>query len=505
MLNHSLWFYEAQRSGYLPKTNRVPWRSNSSIHDGEDNNVDLVGGYYDAGNYMKFTVPLAHTISLIAWSASEWFDGYQKANQTSHLYDMVRWGTDWLMKAHPKPDVLYLQVGAGNIDNNYWGPDTGIPRSRPSYMVNATAPGTDAAGLTAAALAASSFLFRTRFNDTAYANTLLEKAISVYNFALSASPWQIASKGAPATSEFYSSNTYDNQLIYGTLWLYRATGNTTYRDRASHYFDVFNVSRVPNVVMDWSNHAGSLYVLGATIDNTTTKYRDAARRYLDNIIDRHLQPCSYTDGGLLWCDRQSVSNSLIPAQNMALLALLHSKIDDLRSKIYTDFAISQINYVLGANRMLTPYVVGIHPNSPRNPHHAGASGGTDLRRIDTEPPEMKHTLYGAMVGGPDQNDLFYDIRSDYKQTEVAIDYNAPFQGLIAYQLSTGAGDPPFVSITEPRPYVERPDGSSNPNYQPSQGLKGWLIAVIVILALFIVSSIALLTRYCLKRNRHYTK
>ena len=39
-----------------------------------------------------------------------------------------------------------------------------------------------------------------------------------------------------------------------------------------------------------------------------------------------------------------------------------------------------------------------------------------------------YTLYGALVGGPDQDDKFKDARDNYQQTEVAIDYNAGYTG-----------------------------------------------------------------------------
>ena len=42
-----------------------------------------------------------------------------------------------------------------------------------------------------------------------------------------------------------------------------------------------------------------------------------------------------------------------------------------------------------------------------------------------------HTLYGALVGGPDQNDDYSDIRTDYIKNEVACDYNAGFQSALA--------------------------------------------------------------------------
>jgi endoglucanase len=52
-----------------------------------------------------------------------------------------------------------------------------------------------------------------------------------------------------------------------------------------------------------------------------------------------------------------------------------------------------------------------------------------------------HTLYGALVGGPDRpNDFSYaDVRSDYIRNEVAIDYNAGFSGALAFLSARAAG------------------------------------------------------------------
>lgn len=40
-------------------------------------------------------------------------------------------------------------------------------------------------------------------------------------------------------------------------------------------------------------------------------------------------------------------------------------------------------------------------------------------------------LQGALVGGPDENDEYTDDRTDYIHNEVAVDYNAGFQGALA--------------------------------------------------------------------------
>lgn len=40
-------------------------------------------------------------------------------------------------------------------------------------------------------------------------------------------------------------------------------------------------------------------------------------------------------------------------------------------------------------------------------------------------------LYGALIGGPDENDVFVNNRGDYVTNEVTIDYQAGFQGAVA--------------------------------------------------------------------------
>ena len=49
-----------------------------------------------------------------------------------------------------------------------------------------------------------------------------------------------------------------------------------------------------------------------------------------------------------------------------------------------------------------------------------ASGGDDISQIDTVPAQEAYVLYGAVVGGPDPKDRFYDIRSDWVETEVCM-------------------------------------------------------------------------------------
>lgn len=68
VLGNSLWFYDAQRSGRLDQgayENRVEWRNDSALEDGQDWGTDLTGGYYDAGD-----VSVLAGLSLIGLMAS---------------------------------------------------------------------------------------------------------------------------------------------------------------------------------------------------------------------------------------------------------------------------------------------------------------------------------------------------------------------------------------------------------------------------------------------------
>ena len=49
VLGHSYRFYEAQRSGQLPASNRIPWRGHSALADAAPDGSPLAGGWFDAG------------------------------------------------------------------------------------------------------------------------------------------------------------------------------------------------------------------------------------------------------------------------------------------------------------------------------------------------------------------------------------------------------------------------------------------------------------------------
>ncbi|KAF9534159.1 glycoside hydrolase family 9 protein [Crepidotus variabilis] len=461
LLGNLLYFYDEQRSGTLPSTNRVPWRNDSLIDEGRDQGMDLSGGYYDAGDYSKFTFPLSFALMSICWGATDFGKGYDLANQTAYLDATLRWGLDWLIKAHPDDNTLVVMIEAQH--DNYWGGDRSIPSPRPVYKITAAQPGTDAAAGAAAAFAACSNLYANRafahtsFNAPAslknesYADTLLSHGKSLYSFAVNATGGRKTYQtSVPQVESAYGSSAYGDELSMAALFLAFATNQQSYYQDAETDYTKYDLAH-NNRVFNWDSKTPGVAVLfsqvlqaNSGLGGNFSTWQQKAEDYFDNILNNG----EYTDDGLLYYDGDSDDASLNPALNVAMLMERFAPIASSRDKTssYTSFAKRQIDYVLGKNSMNVPYIVGLNPNSPRNPHSAMASGGFDVGKIDTDPVNEAYVLYGAVVGGPDKRGRFFDIRSDWSQTEVALDYNAPMLTLAASHVITESSDPFYITL-----------------------------------------------------------
>ncbi|WP_433532156.1 glycoside hydrolase family 9 protein [Micromonospora sp. CA-263727] len=451
-LQKSLLFYEAQQSGKLPSWNRVSWRGDSALQDGTDVGLDLTGGWYDAGDHVKFGFPMAFSATMLAWGAVEYRAGYVASGQLTHLLNNLRYVNDYFVKAHPSPNVLYGQVGRGDDDHKWWGPAEVMPMARPAYKIDASCGGADLAGETAAAMAASSMVFRP--TDAAYADKLLTHARQLYTFADTVRK-SYHECVTDATSFYRSWSGWQDELVWGAIWLYRATGDAAYLARAESEYDRLGTepqttTRSYKWTVAWDNKQFGAYVLLANLTGRQ-KYIDDANRWLDFwTVGVDGERVRYSPGGMAVLDSWG---ALRYAANTAFAALVYSDrtTDATRKARYHDFAVRQINYALGDNPRNSSYVIGFGANPPRNPHHRTAHGS--WWDSMTVPTETRHTLYGALVGGPSSpNDAYTDSRSDYVMNEVATDYNAGFTSALT-RLTQEYGGTPLANF----PVREQPD------------------------------------------------
>ena len=430
-LELSLLFYEAQRSGPLPQNNRIYWRHDSMLDAGYDAGIDLSGGYYDAGDNCKFNFPGAGALTLIAWSGIEFRQGYEKAGQYKYMLDMVRWGAEYFVKCHPEKEVLYIQVGDGNLDHSYWTPPEFMTYKYPSYKVDKDHPGSEVAGETAASLAAASILFKNE--DATFSENLLKHAIELYDFAEKYRGCYTVS--VPAVGQFYgtSMNGIKDELEWGALWLYRATGETKYLEKFEELISSDGAYSSCNRPISWDEKYPGAYILAAQILKDE-KYLNQAYKYCDQILE-----CKKTPGGLCFFQGLSRWGSNRHASNAAAMVAFFVNLlpeNDEKRRLYLEFVQKQINYILGDNPLGINFVVGAEENSPKSVHHRGASYTTETNGL---PSINTYTLWGALAGGPGENDDYSDDRNDYEKNEVAIDYNAGFTCDLAALVQFGLG------------------------------------------------------------------
>ncbi|MEM9553289.1 MAG: glycoside hydrolase family 9 protein [Acidobacteriota bacterium] len=477
-LQKSIYFYEAQQSGPLPAWNRVEWRGDSALSDGADQGIDLTGGWYDAGDHVKFGFPMAATATLLAWGVVDYRDAYAQSGQLQHIENNLRFVADYFVKAHKAPEVLWGQVGQGGPDHAWWGPAEVLPMARPSYAVTASCPGSDLAGETAAALAAISMVFEA--SDPPYAAELLSHAEELYAFAYADGDDSRRGRYTDCitdASSFYNSwSGYVDELVWSALWLHRATGDPLYLDRAeAGYADLSTEPQQPiksyRWTHAWDDKSYGSYVLLASLAGDAT-YRADAERWLDFwTTGWEGNRVTYTPGGLAWLDQWGANRY---AANTAFLALVYS--DHLaatdpgnpRRQTYYDFAVDQIEYLLGANPLGISYQIGYGASHPLNPHHRTAHGSW-ADSLQT-PTQSRHLLIGALVGGPNQSDQYTDDRGDYIQNEVATDYNAGFTSALARLYLDFGGAPipdsqfPPAETRDLEFFVEAKVNSSGPRY-----------------------------------------
>ena len=144
--------------------------------------VDLVGGYYDAGDNVKYGLPMAFTVTTLAWGAIFYESQLQELGELENVRAAVKWGTDYFLKAASRHNRLYVQVGDPIQDHQCWVRPENMKTARTVLMIDEQHPGSEIAAETAAAMAASSILFRRV--DQPYSHSLLNKAKSVRNFSL---------------------------------------------------------------------------------------------------------------------------------------------------------------------------------------------------------------------------------------------------------------------------------------------------------------------------------
>jgi len=416
----SILFYDAQRSGRLPAGQPISWRGDSCVND-KGNGRDLSGGWYDAGDHVKFNFPMSFSTWVLNWGFIKFADAYAAKGQTDMMCKSVRWPLEYFLKCwNPQSNELWVQVGDGAVDHGFWGRPENMPGDmwRPAYKVDYGNPGSDIASNVASAFATGYIIFRDICGDNAFADKLLAAGKSVYDFAHGTNKKYSDSVGA--ANPYYTSNSIDDEKTVAGAMMYWATNDAKYLNDAK----ATHVAGAP-----WSFSWDDTIAAGDVLLYMHTKEDQYKQKVVNFINDwKPGGGITYTPCGLAWRNQWG-SNRY--AGGAAFIATMAAE-EGINSDEYKKWAMTQINYLLGDNKQHMSFEVGFGNNFPKKAHHRGSSCPTWTNNCDgNSGGDNPNQLNGALVGGPDQWDNYEDKRDDFVKNEVACDYNAGFQGACA--------------------------------------------------------------------------
>jgi len=378
--------------------------------------VDAEGGWFDAGDYLKFVATHSYALDLLLVGLRD-----HPMQMGASLRAEARFGVRWLARMWDDSSrTLYYQVGIGDgdgcdkvcgdhdiwrlpqADDDYPG---GAPyryiRHRP--VLRAGPAGSrispNLAGRVAAAFAVCSEVYRS--SDPSLASDCLRSGNHVFDLADTSPKGELLSV---SPHDFYPEESWQDDLALGAVELYHATGARTYLTKAAHWAKAWMHSDFDGA--DTLN----LYDVSALADYELSKAIAAAgdpsglevtRAALLGDLRGQLDHAVAVAGndpfqaGFAW-NQYDVTSHLFGLVSTA------SMYDELAgSTQFAAFEARQLGAALGANAWGTSFIVGEGSTFPHCMQHqvANLSGS-----LDGSPPVVR----GAAVNGPNDVSQFDD-------------------------------------------------------------------------------------------------
>jgi len=204
-------YMRQQRTGFNPYL-----KDSCHTHDGyvlygekagikDSTHIDVTGGWHDASDYLQYSTTSANaTYHLLmayrdfpnVFTDEKKANGLDGKNGMADVFDEAKWGLDWLLKMHPRPDWMFNQIGDdrdhismripkqdSQYGRGYERPVyfvSGEPQQRGKFINNTTGTSSTAAKFSSA-FALGWQVFPHKNNE--YGNLLKSKAISAYEFS----------------------------------------------------------------------------------------------------------------------------------------------------------------------------------------------------------------------------------------------------------------------------------------------------------------------------------
>ncbi len=328
---------------------------------------DVSGGWYDAGDYNKYTSWTANYVTDMMHAYLEnpgvWGDDYnipESGNGVPDLLDEAKWGIDHLLRMQNEDGSVLSIVGLAHA-------------SPPSSATGASYYGTASTSATlnsSAAFAFSSKVF-VALGQTDYATTLREAAISAWNWA-EANPSVLfynndASQGTSGLGSGQQEVDDYGRLvakIEAAIFLYALTGETSYKTfMESNYEKVHLIEWGHAYAFETTNQDMLLYysaVEGAS-PSVAADIRDTYKASMNSGTDNFPAITSQKDPYLAPLQVYTWgSNSIKGGQGTMFYHYLTFGLDASKNELARETAENYIHYLHGVNPLNLVYLSNMY-------------------------------------------------------------------------------------------------------------------------------------------------
>jgi hypothetical protein len=445
--NTLIGFYAYQRAGlsqsdpHNPFYNQTPWPHANDSYNGHA----LDGGWYDAGDFVKFGLNLGFS----AYCLLKGYDLFPRYYDDTHGLDHqagpdgvpdilteVKVATDYLLKAVIDENTIVLDVGNAYADHGVWASGYQASGDRTVYLAN----GADAPGMYAAALA---LMYRAYAPyDAAYAERCLQKARQAFSFCTG----HQRNSDQQGGGEFYDADTWRDKMACGAAELYRATSEDVFltwardlmREVGQHY-DAIGYRHAGDFAAFELTRLGETGFTGSWFADVN----QAINRVVPMTSSRELIRGAFINTP--W----GVCGNAGNAAFSAAMAYLITGRDE-----YRDFVIQQIHWIAGISPFSRSFI-SHYNGGPSVLHHRNASsiGSVDLVGAIVSGPSVpgqagidaqKVEQYNWVYNPNDQNHS-----TNFYYLEPAINYNAGAIGATAFIRYYHNPPPGLIRILEP--------------------------------------------------------
>lgn len=397
---------------------------------------DMSGGWYDAGDYGKYTTTaaistaelmLAYEINPSHFTQGQLLfpKGVKAEKNLPDLLTEVKYELDWLQKMQRSDGSTFHKVAGSKWPGFDVTPDTD---TQDRFIYNTCSA---ASAMYGASLAVAARIYQPY--DKIYAEKLLSNAKKVWSY-LEKTPQAVyrTDEGHDGGSGPYNDENDIQERVWLAAELFKTTGDKTYEN----YLQRQAIMTSKPGFFSWDDTLALAQYSYATTKNADRNFQNQVKAafisYADELVAKIQNDgynCALAKNEYTWA---STKNTLTMGDILLMANQISPKIE------YVEGALDQIHYLFGRNALNRSFMTGVGANPPEHPHNRiHESTGSYVPGLIVGGPNF------VSGGDPDQTKYlesgnippakaYIDVLSSWSTNEYAIDYNSAASFALAW-------------------------------------------------------------------------